>query len=197
MRNQSLQTKPWELFLSRGGKYIFSIRDIRLTSRLKEVCLCRRPIGINYYSCLPHLKRSILGHSDKYTQHRKPRNWSDGLRTHLRSAVPKYNKQEWIVARKKRDSNFMPADRNLKATKMTYIPIILGLSVETPHAKSVPLLSPTKIHSSVGWKANELAPISLIVLSTARITKNCFNWWLLLRIPQVRRIKTMRLVRSS
>ena len=47
------------------------------------------------------------------------------------------------------------------------MPIIIGLSVETSHARSVPLLSPTKTHSNVGWKAKAPAPKSLIVLSTA------------------------------
>jgi len=34
--------------------------------------------------------------------------------------------------------------------KDTYMPIILGLSVDTSHARRVPPLSPTNIHSRVG-----------------------------------------------
>lgn len=49
---------------------------------------------------------------------------------------------------------------------MTYIPIMLGLSVDTSHASSVPRRSPTKIHSNVGWKPNAPAPMSFMVLST-------------------------------
>lgn len=32
----------------------------------------------------------------------------------------------------------------------TYIPIIFGLSVDTSHARRLPLLSPTNIHSKIG-----------------------------------------------
>lgn len=35
-------------------------------------------------------------------------------------------------------------------TDTTYIPIIIGLSVDTSHAISVPRLSPINSHSSVG-----------------------------------------------
>ena len=152
-----------------------TLRDIELTGRLKKVSLCRRPVRIYYNSSLPHLKRSILGHSDKYPQHRKPRYWSDGLRTHLRTAViPKEKKNRDEHYEGKQVVGIQRA--GWKQRKFTYIPIILGLSVETSQAKSVPLLSPTKIHSSVGWKANALAPMSLIVLSTARIAKDSCKW---------------------
>lgn len=152
-----------------------TLRDIKLTGRLKKVSLRRRPVRIYYNSSLPDLKRSILGHSDKYPQHRKPRNWSDGLWTHLRTAVipkEKKNRDEYYEGKQVIGIQWA----SWKQRKFTYIPIILGLSVETSQAKSVPLLSPTKIHSSVGWKANALAPMSLIVLSTARIIKVSCKW---------------------